>query len=1307
MVSSLYKDLTSKNVMKNQSPMNIINNSKEISHTRVQAEYLTGGLPCPPRTLVDIFQRTVLDFPDTLAIDTDTKKLSYRELEAAVNSQALALRTRGIGPGSRVGIRLPSGTADLYISILSTIIAGAAYVPVDFDDGQARASAVFEAAQVSAVISPNGIDFIHANSRGPQESVSTSVDLDDDAWIIFTSGSTGVPKGVAITHRSGAAFFDGEAQLLVREKPLGPGDRVLAGLSVSFDSSIEEMWFAWRNGATLVPASRDDMRLGPDLPDFLSRKDITVMSTVPSIAVFLQDSELPKLRLLIVGGEACSSELASGLWRSYREVWNSYGPTESTIGATFQLLQHSAPVMIGAPIAGTHLAVINEDGNPTPMGEIGELVIGGVGLGRYLDFELTTQKFRPLPCLEWPRAYFSGDYVQLTPEGLRWVGRRDEQVKVAGRRIELGEVEAAAQRAPGVRASAAIVRTDGGAKQLVCYVTVTKDFNRTAAIKEICRHLPSGVIPRLVVLDSFPLRSSGKIDRSALPTPRPSDRALSANERTEDGPIAHAWCSVLGITSVTADDDFFELGGSSISAAQVVVALRTLYPMCSVADLYRYSNFSEFSAQLESINPDSGNDQIPLHPIKKFSGFIQILAVPALMTLEAARWLAALTFTALIVEPEFLSLSWTYAAFALTITLLTIPGRVIVAGSLIRILLIKISLKNSPKGGVTHLRLWAAERIASILSVSDAYGTPWMCIYARILGCKIGRRSHLQSAPPVTGQLTLGDDCVVEPDVVFSTWRLVNSEIMPNHYVIGNRVRLGARTAFTRSTVIGNDVEVQPQSLVTEDIPDLSVVAGSPGQIIENGPVVWPHGIPSTSKLWSYAYGLAPFLLTLISALCIVPDIIIFESLAPLGESNKTLLLWLIKWSPAFALITLVSSLIITVVTVRLLARWAQPGFHSAHSAAGFASWLIEQVGHRSMLHLIPIYSTQATPFLFRLLGVSIGEDVECSTVIGQYHLMKIGSRSFMADDISLAQREMHRGWVYLAASEVGEGSLLGNRAYVRAGRTVPPGTLLAVNSELPVAARSGAIYFGVPAIEFPIRNIDLDKGVTAPLRLRFRRGFYELLRIVPMSLFVLIEGVIAFGIFLLIENSDPILVILGSTGILVIATLTGMLLTAVAKWIFQGRIKAGDHDFWSPFAWRSEFVWAVASLLSLPWMGPVLPGTPFIVWYHRLLGAKMGHGTWCEILFWSEPDNVTVGDAVTLASRADLQTHIFQGRTLRTGPVTVSSGSTVGSWSNVLLGSVIGENVNISANSVVPLGEVLHSGTAWWGHPIQVHKRA
>ncbi|HNM85939.1 MAG TPA: non-ribosomal peptide synthetase, partial [Mycobacterium sp.] len=577
----------------------------------IPVQYLLSAQAPEPRTLIDILRDTAARHPDAPAIDDGTVQLTYSELIEDVEASVEWLGARGIGRGDRIGVRMPSGSYALYVAILSILAAGAAYVPVDADDPPERADLVFGEAGVVGTITEAGLSRATGSSRGWRAGPPLAR---DDAWIIFTSGSTGTPKGVAVTHRSAAAFVDAEARIFLQDNPIGPGDRVLAGLSVAFDASCEEMWLAWRHGACLVPAPRSLVRSGMDLGPWLVSRDITVVSTVPSLAALWPAEALEQVRLLIFGGEACPPELAERLAVEGREVWNTYGPTEATVVACGAKLTGAAgnsgtapsPVSIGLPLPGWDLAVVDGSGRPVGYGEVGELVIGGVGLARYLDPEKDAEKYAPLESIGWQRAYRSGDLVRLEPDGLYFQGRADDQVKVGGRRIELGEVDAALVHLPGVSGGAAAVRrTASGTPVLVGYLaSADPAFDLAAARAALAEHLPAALVPRLVLVDELPTRTSGKVDREALPWPVADDEDRdTADLGGTTGWLAGLWRDVLGAQVDGPEADFFALGGGSLSAAQLVAALRERYPQLTVAQLYDHPRLGSLAGFLDELAP--------------------------------------------------------------------------------------------------------------------------------------------------------------------------------------------------------------------------------------------------------------------------------------------------------------------------------------------------------------------------------------------------------------------------------------------------------------------------------------------------------------------------------------------------------------------------------------------------------------------------------------------------------------------------------------------------------------------------------
>ena len=600
-----------------------------VTTPEIPDQYLLSPHAPEPRTLIDILYDTAARHPDSSALDDGEVQLTYSELISDIEESVEWLAARGIGRGDRIGIRMPSGSYALYVAILATLAAGAAYVPVDADDPDERADLVFTEAAVVAVITEAGLVRWPGSSRGWRAASPLGR---DDAWIIFTSGSTGTPKGVAVTHRSAAAFVDAEARMFLQDNPIGPGDRVLAGLSVAFDASCEEMWLAWRYGACLVPAPRSLVRSGMDLGPWLVSRDITVVSTVPTLAALWPAEALEAVRLLIFGGEACPPELAERLAVEGREVWNTYGPTEATVVACAARLDGSGPVSIGLPLPGWDLAVVDQKGDPVSFGSVGELVIGGVGLARYLDPAKDAEKYAPMPTLGWDRAYRSGDLVRLEPEGLYFVGRADDQVKVGGRRIELGEVDSALVNLPGVSGGAAAVRrTASGTPLLVGYIASTDpSFDLTAARATLSEALPAALVPRLVLVDELPTRTSGKVDRDALPWPPAGESAEEAPDLGGTmGWLAGLWRDVLAASIEGPEADFHALGGGSLSAAQLVAAMRQRYPQVTVADLYDHPRLGSLAGYLDELAPPPQVETRVVKPTPRLTQAVQVALVAA------------------------------------------------------------------------------------------------------------------------------------------------------------------------------------------------------------------------------------------------------------------------------------------------------------------------------------------------------------------------------------------------------------------------------------------------------------------------------------------------------------------------------------------------------------------------------------------------------------------------------------------------------------------------------------------------------
>jgi amino acid adenylation domain-containing protein len=774
------------------------------------------------RTLLDIFNATAVRCGDRVAIDADDATLTYRQLAETARGLATRLTALGVGPGDRVGVQISSGTSELYVAILGVLHSGAAYVPVDADEPPARAALVFERAGACCVIR----DGLAIDELARPSGADRPLGVENDAWVIFTSGSTGEPKGVAVSHRSAAAFVDAEARLWTIDRE----DRVLASLSVGFDASCEEIWLAWRHGAGLVPAPRAIVRAGAELGPWLAQRGVTVVSTVPTLAAMWDDASLAGVRLLILGGEACPDPLA---WRlaAGREVWNTYGPTEATVVSTAAQIHPREPVTISWPLDGWETAIVDEDGEPVQAGEPGELVIAGAGVARYLEPVLDTERFPPVPALGWERAYCTGDIVRETSDGLAFVGRRDHQVKIGGRRIELGEIDGQLHDIPGVKAAVTVVREcSSHNKLLVAYIV--GEVNPTEVRATLVDQLPQALVPLIVRLDELPQGASGKVDRNELPWPAPADGAATRTaelSRTAAW-LAERWADQLGPVEITLESDFFELGGSSLAAAKVTSTLRERFPAVAVADIYNHRRLGELSDRLDQLGPTGRQASTARGLESRRWGAVRAAGALALLALAAPQWLLGiLAFDRISHVGPQVGWAWLILGWLVFTSAPCRFGLVLAAR---RVLLVDLKPGRYPRGSWITSRIWFVERLAEIAHLEALAGTPWAPRYARIMGHSVAEGARLGTLPPPTSLVRIGERATLEPDVDIHGWWIDGQELVIDELRIGPDARVGTRAVLMPGASIGAGAEVDAGAVISGKVPAGQRWAGSPGRQI-------------------------------------------------------------------------------------------------------------------------------------------------------------------------------------------------------------------------------------------------------------------------------------------------------------------------------------------------------------------------------------------------------------------------------------------------------------------------------------------
>jgi amino acid adenylation domain-containing protein len=536
--------------------------------------------------------------PGQYAVRCGEEILTYADLESQSTFLAARLQAAGVKRGDLVGIHLER-TCSMVTALLAILKCGAAYVPMDPAFPAERLRFMVEDAYMRVIISQYSIHLglptsnadillIDQPSSFPHVFVPMEFHPEDAAYVIFTSGSTGRPKGVRIPHRALMNFLHS----MRREPGLALDDVLLSVTTLSFDISGLEIFLPLITGAETIIATREVMLDGQLLAAAITHNNVTVLQATPSTWRLLLEAEWSgksDLKIL-VGGEAVPRDLVNRLVPLCKEIWNVYGPTETTIWSTISRLDcDENQVSIGRPIDNTQVYIVNSSMQPQPIGVAGELLIGGDGLasGYHNLPELTANRFVDSPFRRGQKLYRTGDLARWTPDGsLECLGRMDHQVKVRGFRIELGEIETLMEIHPAVEQAVASVY-DG---KLITYFRVTAPMDSRSILQHsnsdevhlasslrnhLAAHLPEYMIPcAFVCLHQFPLTPNGKIDRKALPTPfkhgiaEDTHEVVAATNETE-ATLLKIWKQVLGNENIGIQDDIFEIGCDSISISQI------------------------------------------------------------------------------------------------------------------------------------------------------------------------------------------------------------------------------------------------------------------------------------------------------------------------------------------------------------------------------------------------------------------------------------------------------------------------------------------------------------------------------------------------------------------------------------------------------------------------------------------------------------------------------------------------------------------------------------------------------------------
>lgn len=1287
---------------------------------------------------VDLFfEHTAERFPGLTAIEHGSKIYSYQQADELANQLARYLAGIGVSPEEKVVILLPR-CAEMYIMMLGVLKAGGAYIPLDPEIPAERVNFIMEDSEALLLITANeilerlrpglgsfplfNIDehmglLAHHPVTKPVIPGRSSSDL---CYVIYTSGTTGQPKGVLLEHRNVLTYMEGARKIY----PIDNSFRVIQGFSVSFDASVEEIWVPFSVGATVVTGTYDIMRSGEELAARLTTLGISFLSCAPTLLSMVRD-DIPTLRILIFGGEVCTTDLAHRWCRDGRMVYNTYGPTEAAVIATYSILNGTDPVTIGKAVPGYEVLIVDEKLQLVTADEEGEILIGGPAIARgYLKRDdLTPVKFLETDRYTGikTRYYRTGDTARYTQdENINYTGRLDAQVKVRGFRVELAEVEGLLMQFAGVRAAA--VTLDAEAGQLAGYIVRDHDtpLDRELIARGLRAKLPYYMIPStLDVIGSLPMTSSQKIDRKRLPPPQTP--LLAAGKKTvvlprtpEEKALVEAIAKNTRREDISMKDNFFEdLGGHSLLAALITSELRKnpSYARLSVADLYKYPVLSDLVCAIGNQPTDQDSTARPRERKKHRPSGLSYYACT--FSQGVALFFITLIFGLEWIGPFFVYSYFYQAEYGIADSLLmmlvmyfaTLPVIALLAISLKWIVIGRIKPGEYKLWGSYYFRFWLADKLVNISPISYFTGTPIINVYLRLMGAKIGRNCYINtSAISAFDLLRLGDNVSIGTDSHLKGFTIEDGYLKIGTIDLQDDCYVGTRCCLAHNTVMQHNSSIGDLTLVPEGqiIPAGENWGGSPAAKLGN------NRADQRVKAWSkrnISYIVSVFLIPLITMVAYFPGMMVITHFDYSSESWISLLPHIFLVGVMFIIILV---LIITALKWVLLGT-IQDGIYPVNSGFYHRKWFFDQLMKLSLQVLGTLYTTLYLQIWFRMLGVKMGKRVEISTVeFISPDLLVTGNECFLADSVSIGASKVRNGSITIARTYIGNRTFVGNSAVISPGTQLGDNVLVGVLSRMKeddLPARDGTSWFGSPAVFLPSRDINREfpaERTYKPSRKLFvQRYAIEFFRVVlPAVMFLIMASLISnLTSYLQVEKDLPELFLLFPFMYLG-AGILGTCITILFKWLVIGRYKPANKPLWSPYVWRSELVTGFYENFLVLFFLNMLTGTPFISYPLRLLGCRIGKRVCINTTQVTEFDLVNIGDNSAVNDNCTLQTHLFEDRVMKMSHVNIGKDCSVGGMSVVLYDSVMEEGSILGPLSVLMKSETLPAGNIFVGAP-------
>ncbi len=1282
-----------------------------------------------------LFDDSTLNFPDSIAIEQGNLKYTYSEVNTIAKSLAQLLVNNGITQEQKVVILLPR-CAFVPIAMLGVLKAGAAYIPLDPEIPSERVNFILKDSGAQFLITSDEIlDRIGTElTKIPIFNIDTQLaellnltdfnlpknsrSVNDLCYIIYTSGTSGQPKGVLLEHRNVTNYITNAQKIY----PITHNDRALQGFSVSFDASVEEIWVPLAAGATIVIGTFEIMRSGDQLAKILDQLDITFLSCAPTLLSMVKE-EMPKIKILIFGGETCSTEIAHRWCRPDRTVFNTYGPTEAAVIATWSILSPIEEVTIGKPLPGCDIIIVDGDLNPVTPGEQGEILIGGESVARgYLNQDsLTAQKFISTSQYKGSneRYYRTGDMAKYTPEGnLVFLGRIDAQVKVRGFRVELSEIESLLLTFAEIQA--AVVTLDSETQQLAGYIVVKKGskIDREQISKLLRSKLPYYMIPStLDIVSSIPMTTSQKIDRNSLPKPQlplgsSSNRDLTLPKSELEKEMVRIIAKHIGRDDISMNDNFFDdLGGHSLLAAIIVSEMRQLpiFENMSVVDVYKKPILSNLAEELERNRPKEHAKKVEreVHNPSKLSyytcSFFQGISMFFLILLFGLEWLGPFFVYSYYYQADYGIADSLYLMLLMYFALL--PVLTFIAIGFKWAVIGRIKPGRYKLWGSYYFRFWIVDKVINICPINYFTGTAIMNIFLRLVGAKIGKNTYINtSAISSFDLLHIGNNVSICTDSHLRGYTIADGYLHVGSINIQDDSFVGTRCFVSHNTTMETNTSLEDLSLIPEGVtvPANEIWNGSPARKIGINPK--QENIP----LWSIGTIIlsfvSVFIIPLITMVAYLPGMMLITHIDYSSENYRFLWLTLGVGTSFVILLTL----IITILKWILLGN-IKEGKYSVNTIFYYKKWFFDQLMKLSIQVIGTLYTTLYLQIWFRMLGVKIGKRVEISTVeFISPDLLVTGDECFLADSVSIGASHVRNGYITIAKTHIGDRTFIGNSAVISPNTTLGSDVLVGVLSKLDrsdLPAKDGTSWFGSPAVYLPNRDINKEFNVEQTYkpkrRLFILRYFIEFFRVtLPATLFITFAALITNVVSYLQVYLDFEEILLIFPLLYLAAAILGTLTTVVIKWVVIGKYRPSNKPLWCNYVWRSELVTGVYENFLVLFFLNLLTGTPFIKYPLQMLGSKIGSKACIITTQITEFDLIKIGKNTVLNDNCTLQTHLFEDRVMKMSYVDIGKGCSVGGMSVVLYDSKMEDYSILEPLSVLMKSETLPANASYVGVP-------